>query len=48
MGSYLGEIEILLEDIIKLDSQKDKIHDDFTADAPKIILEERKLRANER
>ena len=48
MGSYLGEIEILLDDIVKLDCLKDKILEDFTADAPKVILEERKLRANEK
>ena len=48
MDAYMGDIELLLDEIRKLESQKNQICENFDAEIPRVILEERKVRANEK
>ena len=44
MNSYLMEIDILLDEVKELETQKDKCLDDFNGEIPKIVCDQRKKR----
>jgi hypothetical protein len=44
MNSYLMEIDIILEEVKQLEATKDKCLDEFNAEIPKIVCDQRKKR----
>ena len=47
MNSYLMEIDIILEEVKQLEATKDKCLDEFNAEIPKIVCDQRKKRQAE-
>lgn len=39
MNSYLMEIDILLDEVKNLETQKDKVLDEFNGEIPKIVCD---------
>ena len=44
MNSYLMEIDVLLDEVKNMETQKDKCLDDFNGEIPKIVCDQRKKR----